>query len=140
MSSSPRVSLKRPNIKDDQDPIFDMIVSTYRGLNSTHPDLTSSCWLCYGIKPPYYEGMAVLGNYIQTRPQCLPMAAKSRRQINSSVSNRTGPLHRKCSPNLSAPLQFHRLYKNNRVPGASPRKLVGTLHGLSTLYSRAGTK
>ena len=44
-----------------------MIVSTYRGLNSTHPGLTSSCWLCYGIKSPYYEGIAVPGNYIQTR-------------------------------------------------------------------------
>ena len=66
-NNSPRVSLKRPNIKDDQDPLFEMIVSTYRVLNSTRPDLTDGCWLCYDIKPPYYEGIAVLGNYIQTK-------------------------------------------------------------------------
>ena len=44
-----------------------MIVNTYWVLNSTCPDLTNSCWLCYDVKPPYYEGIAVPGNYTQTR-------------------------------------------------------------------------
>ena len=66
-NNSPRVSLKRPNIKDDQDPLFDMIINTYRVLNSPRPGLTRSCWLYYDIKPPYNEGIAVPGNYIQTR-------------------------------------------------------------------------
>ena len=44
-----------------------MIINSYRVLNSTCPDLTSSCWLCYDIKPPYYEGIAVPGVYIQTK-------------------------------------------------------------------------
>ena len=66
-SNSPPVSLMGPNIKDDQDPLFNMIINTYRVLNSTCPDLTSSCWLCYDIKPPYYEGIAVPGVYIQTK-------------------------------------------------------------------------
>ena len=44
-----------------------MMINTYRVLNSTRPDLTSSCWLCYDIRPPYYEGIAFLGIYIQTR-------------------------------------------------------------------------
>ena len=44
-----------------------MVISSYRVLNSTRPDLTGSCWLCYDIKPPYYEGIAVPGVYIQTK-------------------------------------------------------------------------
>ena len=66
-NNSPQVSLTGPNIKDDQDPLFNMIINTYQVLNSTRPDLTSSCWLCYDIRPPYYEGIAFLGIYIQTR-------------------------------------------------------------------------
>ena len=66
-SNSPQVSLTGPNIKDDQDPLFNMIINSYRVLNSTRLDLTGSCWLCYDIKPPYYKGIAVLGVYIQTK-------------------------------------------------------------------------
>ena len=66
-SNSPQVSLTGPNIKDDQDPLFNMIINSYRVLNSTRLDLTGSCWLCYDIKPPYYEGIAVPGVYIQTK-------------------------------------------------------------------------
>ena len=56
-----------PSIKDEQDPLFNMIINSYRVLNSTRPDLTSSCWLCYDIKPPYYEGIAVPGSYSPTQ-------------------------------------------------------------------------
>ena len=44
-----------------------MIVNSCRLLNSTCQDLTSSCWLCYDIKPPYYEGIAVPGSYSPTQ-------------------------------------------------------------------------
>ena len=66
-SNSPQVSLTGPNIKDDQDPLFNMIINSYRVLNSTCLDLTGSCWLCYDIKPLYYEGIAVPGVYIQIK-------------------------------------------------------------------------
>lgn len=32
-------------------------------LNSTETSITSSCWFCRDTAPPYYEGIAVMGNY-----------------------------------------------------------------------------
>ena len=74
------------------------------------------------------------------KPQSLSMAAERRCQINPPMSNRAGPLYRKCPLNLPTPLQFYRFYSDNQVPGASQGKLVGLLHRLSPLYSRAGAK
>ncbi|NWI84253.1 ENV2 protein, partial [Dryoscopus gambensis] len=33
--------------------------SSYNILNSTYPELTEHCWLCYGMKPPFYEAVGV---------------------------------------------------------------------------------
>ena len=140
-SNSPQVSLTGPNIKDDQDPLFNMIINSYRVLNSTRLDLTSSCWLCYDIKPPYYEGIAVPGSYSPTQNHAAcRWQQKKKRQINPPTSNQVGPLHRKCPPNLPTPLQIYKFYSDKQVPGASPGQLVGLLHRLSPLCSRAGVK
>uniref|UniRef100_A0A663F1M2 Uncharacterized protein n=1 Tax=Aquila chrysaetos chrysaetos TaxID=223781 RepID=A0A663F1M2_AQUCH len=40
-----------------QDPLWDMMQTSYLALNSTRPDLTEDCWLCYNVRPPYFEAI-----------------------------------------------------------------------------------
>ena len=77
-SNFPPVSRVGPSIKDEQDPLFNMIINSYRVLNSTRPDLTSSCWLCYDIKPPYYEGIAV--PEVTVQPKTTQLADGSKKE------------------------------------------------------------
>ncbi|XP_063280693.1 uncharacterized protein LOC134565166 isoform X1 [Prinia subflava] len=43
----------------DPNPIFRMLEATFSSLNESNPNLTNPCWLCYDVKPPFYEGVAL---------------------------------------------------------------------------------
>lgn len=43
--------------------MMDLIRGAYIALNTTQPNRTKDCWLCLVATPPYYEGVAIVGNY-----------------------------------------------------------------------------
>ncbi|XP_075805352.1 MLV-related proviral Env polyprotein-like [Microtus pennsylvanicus] len=45
------------------DRLLNLVQGAYLALNFTDPNKTQDCWLCLVSRPPYYEGVAVLGNY-----------------------------------------------------------------------------
>lgn len=46
------------------DRLINLVTGAYLALNYSDPSKTQECWLCLVHSPPYYEGVAVLGNYI----------------------------------------------------------------------------
>uniref|UniRef100_A0A8C3J7Y7 Uncharacterized protein n=1 Tax=Calidris pygmaea TaxID=425635 RepID=A0A8C3J7Y7_9CHAR len=79
--TKPKVKKKRPKIENstisvttgtnqtpvnkteeapkDSEPLWAVMQAAYQALNATNPNFTISCWLCYDVKPPFYEGVAV---------------------------------------------------------------------------------
>ncbi|NXK70877.1 ENV2 protein, partial [Sylvietta virens] len=46
-------------VVSDSNSIFRMLEATFSSLNESNLNLTDSCWLCYDVKPPFYEGVAL---------------------------------------------------------------------------------
>uniref|UniRef100_A0A672UGJ4 Envelope glycoprotein n=1 Tax=Strigops habroptila TaxID=2489341 RepID=A0A672UGJ4_STRHB len=53
--SSKLENVPTTSIKDDS--LWKLMQTSYRVLNISNPNLTESCWLCYGIEPPFYEAI-----------------------------------------------------------------------------------
>jgi hypothetical protein len=52
-------------------PIWELMTKTFEVLNSSQPNLTKECWLCLNAQPPFYTGVAIMGNHTQVNlTQC----------------------------------------------------------------------
>lgn len=45
-------------------PLTELMEIMFHMLNDIYPNITHSCWLCYDIAPPHYEGIALLSSNI----------------------------------------------------------------------------
>nr|XP_034491407.1 MLV-related proviral Env polyprotein-like [Marmota flaviventris] len=52
-----------PTLPGSGERLMDLVEGGYQALNSTQPNLTESCWICLQASPPYYEGVAINGNF-----------------------------------------------------------------------------
>ncbi|XP_065794548.1 MLV-related proviral Env polyprotein-like [Muntiacus reevesi] len=48
------------------DRLMSLVEGAYKALNATNPAATEGCGLCLATSPPYYEGLATLGNFSNT--------------------------------------------------------------------------
>uniref|UniRef100_A0A8C3YFX3 Envelope glycoprotein n=1 Tax=Catagonus wagneri TaxID=51154 RepID=A0A8C3YFX3_9CETA len=69
LTSSPNTTGKtdqtpQPHQPGTGDRLLTLLQGAYLALNLTDPNKTQECWLCLVSRPPYYEGIAILGDYI----------------------------------------------------------------------------
>ncbi|NXP98950.1 ENV2 protein, partial [Vidua macroura] len=46
-------------VRDSENPLWTLMKASYQALNTSNPNATKHCWLCYDIKPPFYEAIGV---------------------------------------------------------------------------------
>nr|AAO46149.1 envelope glycoprotein [Recombinant M-MuLV/RaLV retrovirus] len=80
-------STPAPQLLGTGDRLINLVTGAYLALNYSEPDKTQECWLCLVSSPPYYEGVAVMGNYTN--------------QTTAPASCTTLPSHRLTLPEVS---------------------------------------
>ena len=56
-----------------------MLTAAYEALNRSDPEATRACWLCYDIKPPFYEAIGLAAPFSQSGEES-PAACKWNRK------------------------------------------------------------
>ncbi|NWX94534.1 ENV1 protein, partial [Nothoprocta ornata] len=56
------------------DPLLTLASAAFHILNASYPNLTEHCWLCFDIRPPFYEAIGISKKPVKSNgtnpPQC----------------------------------------------------------------------
>ena len=112
------------NLLSDADLLWSMVVRAYQVLNTSRPDLTKACWLCLDVWPPYYEGIAIRGNYktASNSSSCRWQQATARLTLQAVTGQGT------CIGHVP-PEQSHLCNETQTVPRETVYLLPPKMHG-----------
>lgn len=127
-----------PTILGTGDRLLDLIQGAYLALNTTAPEKTQDCWLCLISSPPYYEGIAVTGNYTsQTSPQGRCLSTPMHKLTLSEVSGQGFCVGNVPTTHLALCNQIHQPTEGNYYLAAPYGTYWACSTGLTPCISRA---